>query len=174
MSEQYREIIEEAQQRLEILSAGAGGITTPAEAEVFQAEVQAQVDIIAEAAEAWRRDSLSEHGLTEPPHTGGVLVQLTPRQQARVKEETGESLTQMVLPGEARVWLASMPSVVPQQLDRYFLAEAHRRAGRRQARRDLEAMLDEMAATDNEELRAEIERLRSDPDFADGILHEES
>lgn len=173
MSDQYRKIIEEAQQRLEIITAGAEGVTTPEEAEVFQAEIQAQVDIMTEAAEAWRRQSLAENGLSEPPPEGGVLVQLTPRQRQLVQEQAGIAMTEMMLPGEAQVWLASMPAVVPQQLDRYFLLEAQRRAARREARRNLEAMLDEMAISDNEDLRAEVERLRLDPDFAEGILLEE-
>lgn len=173
MSQEYRRIIEEAQQRLEVITAGAEGITTPEEAEVFQAEIQAQVDIMTEAAEAWRLQSLQEHGLSEPPPTGGVLVQLTARQRQLVQEQTGITMTEMMLPGEAQVWLSSMPAVVPQQLDRYFLAEAQRRVARREARRQLEAMLDEMATSDNEELRAEVERLRLDPDFAEGILLEE-
>jgi hypothetical protein len=173
MSEVHRKQLEEAQDRLELLTIEMQGISTPEEARVIQAKIQAEVERMTQAAEAWQREELARHGLSEPPRSGKVIVALTPQQQQMVLAQTGLEMVEIALPGEAAPWLRAMPAALPPQLDRIILQEAQRRVARREARDALRAQLDELAASESEEVRAQVEALRLDPDFADGVLHEE-
>jgi hypothetical protein len=161
-----------AMAKMEAVAASAGAISNSAQAEDFQRALQVEVEAMERIHDEWRAQSLADAGLSAPPPDGKVLVELTPRQRALVRDETGLEMDVVELPGSGVPWLQTMPNAVPEMLDRVILQVARERVGRKRAVEEIQAMLDELERSDNPALAERIAELRHDPDFLAGVLQD--
>jgi len=129
-----------------------------------------ELDALAHAFEA---EQLRKAG---PTPKGYFEVELTPAQQARVREKTGVLLTTVQVPDPSGTLTRAMPHTNPDQIEQLAVDQAERAGLEREvagkARAEAEALLSAIEAGAGGDLKRHIERLRADPNFLDGLLHQ--
>lgn len=123
-------------------------------------------------AKEFERQELAKAG---PPPRGALEVVLTPEQRARVQKLTGVDLPSVVISDEMGVLSQAMPTADPRDIELLAIAEARRQAAMRGADAEMRAALHRAIADIEEqgmgEVRAELERLKADPNWLGGLLH---
>lgn len=122
---------------------------------------------------AFQQQELAKAG---PPPKGKLEVVLTAEQRARILSRTGVDMKSVVIADEAGVLSKAMPYTSPRDIEQLALAEATRLASMRDADGKMRAALDDAIRQIEQsgygEVQAELERLKADPNWLGGILHD--
>ncbi len=171
-----REItMDELLQKQRAMSEKAQSLASEKDVEKIQritAELEREGRELEELALAFERQELAKAG---PPPKGKLEVVLTPDQRARVLKLTGVDMASVIIADEAGVLSKAMPYTKPRDIEQLAINEALRQASMKDADGKMRAALDDAIRTIEQsgygEVVTELERLKADPSWLDGILH---
>ena len=114
-----------------------------------------------------------EKAKAPPERKAGTVVVLTPSQRARVKEETGIEMTEVMLPDNEGIMAQMMPNTHPKTIELRALEQARRQAAQhyseQQARIEMFQHLADIEASGPEAAEM-LAKLKEDPHFLNGLL----
>jgi hypothetical protein len=136
------------------------------------AELERDARELVELARDFEKQELAKAG---PPPKGKLEVVLTKDQRERIKRITGVDMKSVFIADEAGVLSKAMPHTSPRDIEEIALAEARKLVGSGDADAIIKAELDRtveaIEAGGYGEARAELDRLRADPNWMGGLLH---
>lgn len=157
------------------MSGKALSLATEKDVEKIQrvtAELEEQGRDLEALARAFEKQELAKAG---PPPKGKLEVVLTPPQRERVKTLTGVDMKSVIIADEAGVLAKAMPYTSPRDIEQLAINEARKLASMRDADGKMRAALDdalrEIEQSGSGEVRQELEKLKADPNWLGGILH---
>ncbi len=177
------EELEQEQAALRVLAAEFEKTRDPEKIEQLTQLVAAQVARLQALVGTYEQEQGARLGVPPDQLSGGgklpgkVEVELTPVQRRRVKELTGEDVETILIDDPTGIKTQRMARMSPLEVEHLAvsLVLQRQRAGqvREETRQAAEDMLRQMEeADDSPERKEAIAKLRQDPEFLDGVLHE--
>jgi hypothetical protein len=158
-----------------LMSEKASGLAAEKDLEKIQritAELEQEGRELEQLAKEFEKQELAKAG---PPPKGKLEVVLTKEQRERVKKLTGVDMNSVIVRDEAGVLSKAMPHTTLRDIEQLAINEARKLASLRDADGKMRAALDdalrEIEASGYGEVLAELERLKADPNWLGGILH---